>query len=57
MEKLSAKGEYMTALAELPLHVGFRLGELLSRRGQHFDLDRKTVEFDETKTGLPGRSR
>jgi integrase len=53
MEKLSAEGEYLTAFAELALHVGFRLGELLSRRGLHFDLNRKTVEIDETKTDQP----
>lgn len=57
LEKLSAEGEYMTAFAELPLHVGFRLGELLSRRGRHFDLNQKTVQIDKTKTGVPGRFR
>ena len=50
--KLSAEGDYMTALAELPLHVGFRLGELLSRRGCHFNMAERVVRITDTKNRM-----
>jgi integrase len=55
LPELEADGAHMVAFATLPLNVGFRAGELLSRRYGHVDFDERFVEIDETKTGRPRR--
>lgn len=46
-------GEFMMAFGELPLHVGFRAGELLYRRWGDVNMDGAFVDIDETKTERP----
>jgi integrase len=55
MPELESDGSYMVAFASLAMNVGFRAGELLSRRWLHVDLDEAVVEIDETKNGKPRR--
>lgn len=55
MLELEKEGAHMAAFAELALNVGFRAGELLSRRYGHVDFDGAYVEIDETKTDRPRR--
>ena len=52
---LAEDGESMQAFGELPLHVGFRAGELLSRRWLHVSLGDAFVDIDETKNERPRR--
>ena len=55
LPELLKEGAFMLAFGELPLHVGFRVGELLSRRWGHFDLAQAFVDIDKTKTERPRR--
>ena len=45
MPELEKDGSCMTAFAKLAMNVGFRAGELLSRRWLHIDLEEAVVEF------------
>jgi len=53
MSELENDGSYMVAFATLAMNVGFRAGELLSRRWLHVDLNEAVVEIDQTKNGKP----
>ena len=53
MPELEKDGNYMVAFATLPMNVGFRAGELLSRRWFHVNFPEAQVGIDETKNGKP----
>lgn len=55
MPELELDGAHMRAFAELPLHVGFRAGELLSRCYGHVSFGDASVLIDRTKTGRDRR--
>lgn len=48
-------GEHLAAFGESPLNVGFRAGELLSRRWVHVNLQAAYVDIDQTKNERPRR--
>ena len=53
--ELEMDGAHMRAFAELPLHISFRAGELLSRRYGHISGGDASVLIDQTKTGRDRR--
>jgi integrase len=55
MPELELDGAHMRAFAELSLHVGFRAGELLSRRYGHVSFEDASVLINQTRAGRDRR--